>query len=222
MLWEASVLDPNEVRTFTLLLPPPGPLVYCIALHPSNLIFVYRASASTAFLSQTAKKCCHLRQVGRRSSPRACSGSCSRARSPPKRRRENFPASLRRRESCRLRLQSSLMRAFPHFLYLSKKAKLMLCTLKLFRFPSTLHPMTQLSMGVAALNSTSQFAAAYEAGMKKSEYWKPALEDSIALIARLPALAARIYRNVYKDRSAVPGINKDLDLVGTLRSFQLR
>jgi len=81
-------------------------------------------------------------------------------------------------------------------------------------FPSTLHPMTQLSMGVAALNSTSQFAAAYEAGMKKSEYWKPALEDSISLIARLPALAARIYRNVYKDRSAVLGIDKDLDLVG--------
>ena len=74
--------------------------------------------------------------------------------------------------------------------------------------------MTQLSMGVAALNSTSQFAAAYEQGMKKSEYWKPALEDSIALIARLPALAARIYRNVYKDRTPVPGINKDLDLVG--------
>lgn len=103
-----------------------------------------------------------------------------------------------------------------------KKVKLMLCTRILYRFPSTLHPMTQLSMGVAALNSTSQFAAAYEAGMKKSEYWKPALEDSIALIARLPALAARIYRNVYKDRSAVPGINKDLDLVGTCRSFSLR
>lgn len=82
-------------------------------------------------------------------------------------------------------------------------------------FPATLHPMTQLSMGVAALNSTSAFAAAYETGMKKSEYWKPTLEDSLALIARLPALAARIYNNVYRKGASLPAINKDLDLVGT-------
>ncbi|PAV23891.1 citrate synthase [Pyrrhoderma noxium] len=81
-------------------------------------------------------------------------------------------------------------------------------------FPNTLHPMTQLAMGVAALNSTSEFAKAYEAGMKKTEYWKPALEDSLTLIARLPALAARIYRNVYKQGSPTPKVSKDLDLVG--------
>ena len=74
--------------------------------------------------------------------------------------------------------------------------------------------MTQLAMGVAALNSTSEFAAAYEKGMKKTEYWKPALEDSLTLIARLPALAARIYRNVYNPGKPIPKINKDLDLVG--------
>lgn len=74
--------------------------------------------------------------------------------------------------------------------------------------------MTQLSMGVAALNSTSEFAKAYEGGMKKMDYWKPALEDSLTLIARLPALAARVYKNVYKNREPVPPVNKDLDLVG--------
>lgn len=84
----------------------------------------------------------------------------------------------------------------------------------MFRFPQTLHPMTQLSMGVAALNSTSEFAVAYEKGMKKTEYWKPALEDSLTLIARLPALAARIYRNVYKPGSALPKVDRNLDLVG--------
>ncbi|KAH8116910.1 citrate synthase [Phellopilus nigrolimitatus] len=81
-------------------------------------------------------------------------------------------------------------------------------------FPETLHPMVQLSMAVAALNSTSEFAKAYETGMKKTEYWKPALEDSLTLIARLPALASRIYRNVYKPGSHLPGVSKDLDLVG--------
>ncbi|CCM02359.1 uncharacterized protein FIBRA_04454 [Fibroporia radiculosa] len=80
--------------------------------------------------------------------------------------------------------------------------------------PQTLHPMTQLGMGVAALNQESAFAAAYERGIKKSEYWVYALEDSLNLLARLPALAARIYRNVYKPGQPIPNINKDLDLVG--------
>lgn len=75
--------------------------------------------------------------------------------------------------------------------------------------------MTQLGMGVAALNHDSVFAAAYEKGIKKTEYWTYALEDSINLIAKLPALAARIFRNVYKPENSIPGINKDLDLVGT-------
>ncbi|KAL0572936.1 hypothetical protein V5O48_009026 [Marasmius crinis-equi] len=80
--------------------------------------------------------------------------------------------------------------------------------------PSTLHPMTQLGMGVAALNHDSSFQQAYEKGIKKSEYWTHALDDCINLVARLPALAARIYRNVYKPGTPLPGIDKNLDLVG--------
>jgi len=80
--------------------------------------------------------------------------------------------------------------------------------------PRTLHPMTQLGIGVAALNHDSSFQAAYEKGMKKSEYWTHTLDDSLNLVARLPALAARIYRNVYKPGAALPEINPDLDLVG--------
>lgn len=91
-----------------------------------------------------------------------------------------------------------------------------------FRLPKTLHPMTQLGMGVAALNHDSQFAAAYEKGIKKSEYWTHTLEDCINLIARLPALAARIYRNVYKPGTPIAGINKDLDLVGESRRSNIR
>lgn len=78
--------------------------------------------------------------------------------------------------------------------------------------------MTQLGMGVAALNHDSAFAAAYEKGIKKTEYWSYALEDCINLIAKLPALAARIYRNVYNPGQPLPGINKDLDLVGSYPS----
>ncbi|KAI6045419.1 citrate synthase-like protein, partial [Pisolithus marmoratus] len=80
--------------------------------------------------------------------------------------------------------------------------------------PNTMHPMTQLSMGVAALNHDSAFQAAYERGIKKTEYWTYTLEDCINLVAKLPALAARIYRNVYHpDRPLVP-IDKNLDLTG--------
>jgi citrate synthase len=74
--------------------------------------------------------------------------------------------------------------------------------------------MTQLGMGVAALNHDSLFQAAYEKGIKKSEYWTHTLDDCINLIARLPALAARIYRNVYNPGTPMPALNKELDLVG--------
>ena len=74
--------------------------------------------------------------------------------------------------------------------------------------------MTQLGMGVAALNHDSAFAAAYENGIKKTDYWTYTYEDSINLLAKLPALAARIYRNIYKAGEELPDIKKDLDLVG--------
>jgi citrate synthase len=74
--------------------------------------------------------------------------------------------------------------------------------------------MTQLGIGVAALNHDSSFQAAYEKGMKKGEYWTHTLEDCISLIARLPMLAARIYRNIYKPGTPLLTIDKDLDLVG--------
>ncbi|KDQ60691.1 hypothetical protein JAAARDRAFT_31666 [Jaapia argillacea MUCL 33604] len=80
--------------------------------------------------------------------------------------------------------------------------------------PPTLHPMTQLGMGVAALNHDSSFQAAYEKGIKKTEYWTHTFEDCINLIARLPALSARIYHNIYNAGAPLPGIDKKLDLIG--------
>jgi citrate synthase len=77
-----------------------------------------------------------------------------------------------------------------------------------------MHPITQLGMGVAALNHDSVFAAAYEKGIKKTDYWTYTYEDSISLLAKLPALAARIYRNIYKAGEELPGVRKDLDYAG--------
>lgn len=74
--------------------------------------------------------------------------------------------------------------------------------------------MTQLGMAVAALNHDSKFVVAYDKGMKKTDYWTYALEDSLDLIAKLPALAARIYRNVHHPEKSLAAIDKDQDLVG--------
>lgn len=64
--------------------------------------------------------------------------------------------------------------------------------------PVTAHPMTQLSIGVMALQTESLFAKAYNAGISKSEYWGYIYEDCINLIARLPRIAAYIYRRKYR------------------------
>jgi len=65
------------------------------------------------------------------------------------------------------------------------------------RCPSTLHPMSQFSMAVTALNHDSAFAKAYADGISKKEYWGPVFEDCMDLIAKLPNIAGRIYRNTY-------------------------
>jgi citrate synthase len=66
------------------------------------------------------------------------------------------------------------------------------------RLPRDMHPMTQFSIGVMALQSESIFAKAYREGINKKEYWDPMYEDAMTLIARLPRIAAYIYRRSYK------------------------
>src|SRR5438045_8603217 len=70
--------------------------------------------------------------------------------------------------------------------------------------------MYQFSMAVVALERESEFAKAYAKGINKKDYWGYTFEDSMNLIAKLPSIAARIYRNVYKDGKLAP-IQKDKD-----------
>ncbi|KAF1810046.1 mitochondrial citrate synthase-like protein precursor [Eremomyces bilateralis CBS 781.70] len=78
------------------------------------------------------------------------------------------------------------------------------------RCPNTLHPMAQFSLAVTALEHESSFAKAYAKGIHKSQYWEHTFEDSMDLIAKLPTIAARIYRNVYHD-GKVAETQKDKD-----------
>lgn len=77
--------------------------------------------------------------------------------------------------------------------------------------PSTLHPMSQLSAAVTVLNSESRFARAYASGVHKSKYWEYVYEDSMDLIAKLPVIAATIYRNTYCDASGIGAIDTSKD-----------
>lgn len=64
--------------------------------------------------------------------------------------------------------------------------------------PLSTHPMTQFVVGIMALQTESQFAKKYAAGMSKKDYWEAVFDDSMDLIARLPRIAAYIYRRKYK------------------------
>ena len=86
------------------------------------------------------------------------------------------------------------------------------------RCPTDLHPMAQFSMAVVALERESEFAKAYAKGINKKDYWGYTFEDSMNLIAKLPAIAARIYRNVYKDGKVAP-IQKDKDYAFNLANM---
>jgi len=65
--------------------------------------------------------------------------------------------------------------------------------------PLSTHPMTQFVVAIMSLQTESQFAKLYAKGMNKKDYWDAAFDDAMDLIARLPRIAAYIYRRKYKD-----------------------
>jgi citrate synthase len=65
--------------------------------------------------------------------------------------------------------------------------------------PVSTHPMTQFVVAIMALQTESQFAKKYAEGLNKKDYWEAIFDDSMNLIARLPRVAAYIYRRKYKN-----------------------
>ena len=63
--------------------------------------------------------------------------------------------------------------------------------------PANTHPMTQFTIAINTMQTDSIFAHRYEEGMSKDDYWDAAYEDSMNLIARLPRVAAYIYRRSF-------------------------
>jgi len=69
--------------------------------------------------------------------------------------------------------------------------------------PKDSHPMTQFVIAIMALQTESKFAEKYAKGMNKKDYWEAIFDDSMDLIARLPRVAAYIYRRKYKDEDHI-------------------
>ena len=81
--------------------------------------------------------------------------------------------------------------------------------------PLTAHPMTMYVVGVMALQTESNFAKEYAKGLNKKDYWSAIYDDSMDLIARLPRIAAYIYRRKYKNKEHIEP-NGLLDWAGNL------
>ncbi|MGA9058012.1 MAG: citrate (Si)-synthase [Terriglobia bacterium] len=60
--------------------------------------------------------------------------------------------------------------------------------------PIDSHPMTMFNTAILVMERDSVFRRRYAEGMRKEEFWEAALEDSLQMLAKLPAIAAGIYR----------------------------
>lgn len=77
--------------------------------------------------------------------------------------------------------------------------------------PVDMHPMTQFSIAILAMQGQSVMAEEYAKGTPKSMYWEHCLEDTLTCIAQLPEIAARIYRRSFKGGVFVKS-NPQLDM----------
>lgn len=70
-------------------------------------------------------------------------------------------------------------------------------------FPSDSHPMAQLSAAIVSLESESVFSKRYAEGMSKHDYWDATYEDTMNLVAKLPRVAAYIYRKCFHNNEQI-------------------
>jgi citrate synthase len=70
--------------------------------------------------------------------------------------------------------------------------------------PADSHPMAMFSTAILSMERESTFRKRYSEGMHKTDYWEPTLDDALLLIARLPGIAAGIYRIHTKKGEPLP------------------
>ncbi len=70
--------------------------------------------------------------------------------------------------------------------------------------PIDSHPMTMFATAIMSMQKDSIFAKKYHEGIKKTDYWQYYLEDALNLLAKLPEIAAYIYRLKYRNGDIIP------------------
>jgi citrate synthase len=60
--------------------------------------------------------------------------------------------------------------------------------------PADSHPMCMLDTAILSMQGESAFVRAYDEGVTKTDFWHSMLEDCLNLLARMPTLAAAVYR----------------------------
>jgi len=79
--------------------------------------------------------------------------------------------------------------------------------------PRDTHPMTMFSAGILSMQRDSIFVKRYNEGLSKMDLWDPTYEDAMNLLARLPEIAAYIFRMKYRGDTPIPR-DPDLDMGG--------
>ena len=72
------------------------------------------------------------------------------------------------------------------------------------KMPEDSNPMTMFNLAILSMQKESKFKKAYDTGVKKPNYWVSTLEDALDLLARLPEIAAGIYRMKYDKGPRIP------------------
>ncbi|MEZ4689249.1 MAG: citrate (Si)-synthase [Ignavibacteria bacterium] len=63
--------------------------------------------------------------------------------------------------------------------------------------PADSHPMVMFSTAILCMEKESEFRKSYDEGISKEDMWEPMLEDCLNIIARVPQIAAFIYRKKF-------------------------
>jgi len=93
-------------------------------------------------------------------------------------------------------------RAIPHYVIDVLRA-----------MPRDTHPMTMFSAAILSMQRESEFVKRYQEGMSRMDYWEPMFEDCSNLLAKLPSIAAYIFRMKYRADTHIHP-DKDLDWGG--------
>ncbi len=74
----------------------------------------------------------------------------------------------------------------------------------LHAMPPDSHPMCMLNTAILVMEKESVFRQWYDKGAQKTEYWIPTLEDALQILAKLPGVAAGVYRIRYGKGDMIP------------------